>query len=114
MTDANGRKSFYPLVQIDSIETPDNVFRFKNVPAMKLPEPSPLACFPIDGLIGSDLLAQSIVVIDGQKKTVIITTAEKESIVSLRKMARFMQARMPVISLQVGIRFRGIAIRLRL
>ena len=102
VTDANGRKSFYPLVQIDSIETPDNVFRFKNVPAMKLPEPSPLACFPIDGLIGSDLLAQSIVVIDGQKKTVTITTAEKESIVSLRKMARFMQARMPVISLQVG------------
>lgn len=102
VTDANGRKSFYPLVLIDSIETPDNVFRFRSVPVMKMAEPSPLACFPVDGLIGSDLFARLVLVIDGEKKTVTITTAEKESTISLRKMTRFVQAKIPIISLQAG------------
>ena len=102
VTDANGHKASYPLVWIDEIQTPDDVFRFKSVAAMTLPEPSPLACFPVDGLIGSDLFKQLIVVIDGKKKTVTITTAEKESAISLRKMANFTQAGMPIISIQAG------------
>lgn len=102
VTDANGHKASYPLVWIDEIQTPDDVFRFKSVAAMKLPEPSPLACFPVDGLIGSDLFKQLILVIDGKKKTVTITTAENESAVSLRKMTGFTQAGMPIISIQVG------------
>ena len=65
VTDANGHKASYPLVWIDEMQTPDDVFRFKGVAAMTLPEPSPLACFPVDGLIGSDLFKQLIVVIDG-------------------------------------------------
>lgn len=102
VTDANGHKAFYPLVWVDEIQTPDGIFKFKSVAAMKLPEPSPLDCFSVDGLIGSDLFKQLIVVIDGKRKIVTITTAEKESAISLRKMTRFTQAGIPIISIPVG------------
>lgn len=102
VTDANGHKASYPLVWVDEIRTPDDIFKFKSVAAMKLPEPSPLDCFPVDGLIGSDLFKQLILVIDGKKKTVTITTAEKEAAISLRKMTRFTQAGMPIISIPTG------------
>ncbi len=99
VTDANGHKAFYPLVWIDEIQTPDNTFRFKNVAAMKMPEPSPLECFSVDGLIGCDLLKQLILVIDGKKKIVTMTTAEKEAMISFRKMVNFVQSGMPIISI---------------
>ncbi len=102
VTDANGHKASYPFVWVDEIQTPDSVFRFKSVATMVLPEPSPLACFPVDGLIGSDLFKQLILIIDGEKETVTITTAEKEPAISLRKMVSFTQVGMPIISIQAG------------
>ncbi len=101
-TDVNSKKAAYPIVAIESLLTPDKKINFTNVPAMKLPEPSPFACFQADGLIGSDLLARTIVVIDGKAKTITITSAENPSTVSLRKMIPFVKAGMPIISLQAG------------
>lgn len=101
-TDVNSKKAAYPIVAIESLLTPDKKINFTNVPAMKLPEPSPFACFQADGLIGSDLLARTIVEIDGKAKTITITSAENPSTVSLRKMIPFVKAGMPIISLQAG------------
>lgn len=102
VTDANGKKSFYPLVLVESIKTPDNVFEFRETSAMTIAEPSPFACFQVDGLIGSDLLAKLILEIDGKKKMITLQTAEKESLVSLRAMRPFVTAGMPIISLVVN------------
>lgn len=44
-TDVNSKKAAYPIVAIESLLTPDKKINFTNVPAMKLPEPSPFACF---------------------------------------------------------------------
>ena len=101
-TDANGHTAYYPLVTIESIHTPDDLFQFQNIPSMILPEPSPFACFQVDGLIGSDLLANLILEIDGKAKTITFMTAEKECGVSLRKMANFITTGMPIIPLSIG------------
>lgn len=102
VTDVNSNKAAYPIVAIESLLTPDGKINFKNVPALKLPQPSPFECFRADGLIGSDLLVRTIVEIDGKAKTITITSAEKASTVSLRKMIPFVKAGMPIISLQAG------------
>ena len=103
VTDVNSNKAAYPIVAIESLLTSDEKINFKNVPAMKLPEPSPFECFHTDGLIGSDLLTRTIVEIDGKAKTITIISAENPSTVSLRKMIPFMKAGMPIISLQAGV-----------
>ena len=41
--------------------------------------------------------------IDGKAKTITITSAEKASRVSLRKMLPFVKAGMPIIALQAGM-----------
>lgn len=103
ITDVNSKQASYPLVAIQSLLTPDQKINFTNVPALKLPSPSPFECFHADGLIGSDLLTRTIVEIDGKTKTVTITSAEKASTVSLRKMLPFVKAGMPIIALQAGV-----------
>lgn len=106
VTDVNGNKGGYPLVRIKSLMTLDGVINFTDVPAMKLPEPSPFVCFHADGLIGSELFAkmQAIVEIDGKTNTITITSAENPSAISLRKMIPFAQGGgMPIISIQAGI-----------
>lgn len=69
---------------------------------MRMPEPSPLVCFQVDGIIGSDVLARLIVEIDGKAKTITLTSAENPSKVSLRRMLPFVQTGMPIITLQAG------------
>ena len=103
VTDVNSNQAFYPLVTIQSLLTPDQKINFTNVPALKLSSPSPFECFQADGLIGSDLLARTMVEIDGKAKTITITSAEKASRVSLRKMLPFVKAGMPIIALQAGM-----------
>ncbi|WP_099290515.1 MULTISPECIES: aspartyl protease family protein [unclassified Butyricimonas] len=102
VTDVNNNQATYPIVVIESLLTPDGKINFKGVPALQLAQPSPFECFHADGLIGSDLLARTIVEIDGKAKTVTITSAEKASAISLRKMLPFVKAGMPLISLQAG------------
>lgn len=103
VTDVNSNQAIYPIVVIESLLTPDGKINFKGVPALQLAQPAPFECFHADGLIGSDLLARTIVEIDGKAKTVTITSAEKASTISLRKMIPFVKAGMPLISLQAGV-----------
>lgn len=102
VTDANSNKAVYPVVSIASLLTPDKRINFRNVPAMKLQRHIPFECFGADGLIGSDLLVHMIVEIDGDSKTITLTSAEKVSTISLRKMLPFVRPRMPVILVQAG------------
>lgn len=106
VTDVNGNKGGYPLVQIESLMTSDGAINFTGVPAMKLPQPSPFVCFHADGLIGSELFAQmqAIVEIDGKTNMITITSAESPSTISLRKMIPFAQGGgMPIITIQAGV-----------
>lgn len=105
VTDVTGKRGGYPLVTIESFGTLDEKINFKGVSAIKLPAPSPFECFHVDGLIGSELLARvnMMIEIDGRAKTVTITSAERPSTVSLRKMVPFARAgEMPILALPVG------------
>lgn len=103
VTDANGKGVSFPRVVVSSLLTPDERFHFSNIPAMKLPAPSPFECFHADGLIGSDLFKDLIVEIDSKAKTITVTSAEKASTISLRRMLPFSRpGNMPIIMLQAG------------
>ena len=103
VTDVNGKEVGLPRVFVSSLMTPDERINFSGAPAMKLSTPSPFECFHADGLIGSDLFKDLIVEIDGKAKTITVTSAEKSSTVSLRKMLLFSgKGFMPIITLQAG------------
>ncbi len=103
ITDVNGKEVGLPRVVVSSLLTLDGQINFSGVPAMKLATPSPFECFHADGLIGSDLLKDLIVEIDSKAKTITVTSAEKASNVSLRKMLPFSgKGFMPIITLQAG------------
>ena len=103
VTDVNGMEVGLPRVVVSSLMTPDERINFSGAPAMKLSTPSPFECFHADGLIGSDLFKDLIVEIDGKAKTITVTSAEKSSTVSLRKMLLFSgKGFMPIITLQAG------------
>lgn len=103
VTDANGKGVSFPRVVVSSLLTPDERIHFSNVPAMKLTTPSPFECFHADGLIGSDLFKDLIVEIDGKAKTITVTSAERASTISLRRMLPFSRTgNMPIITLQAG------------
>ena len=102
-TDANGKEIGFPRVIVSSLLTPDENINFTGVPAMKLASPSPFECFHADGLIGSDLFKDLMIEIDSKTRTITVSTAEKASTISLRKMIPFSQnGYMPIITLQAG------------
>lgn len=102
VTDVNSMRMAYPRVGIESLQPLDKKIHFKNVPAIKLSKPSPFECFQVDGLIGSDMLVNMIVEIDGKAKTISLASADTAPSISLRKMIPFKKAGMPIIALQAG------------
>lgn len=101
--DVNGKEVRLTRVIVSSLLTQDKFIDFSRVAVMKLDKPSPFECFQADGLIGSDLFKDLRVEIDSKAKTIIVTSAEAISNVSLRKMLPFTrQGFMPIISLQAG------------
>ena len=89
VTDVNNVESYYKTTRIENLTTPDHVINFKNAPSLVIDEVKGWECFGVDGIIGSDLFASTIVSIDSQTKNIIVTSAEKPSTVSLRKMLNF-------------------------
>ena len=103
VTDANNAVSYCKTTRIKTLATPDRVFGFTNAPVLILDRIPGWECFEADGIIGSDLLAQTIVTIDSKSQTITLTTAEKAPAVSLRKMRPFVKdGFMPLISMQVA------------
>lgn len=103
VTDVNNVESYYKTTRIKNLTTPDNIIDFQNAPALIIDEIKGWECFEVDGLIGSDLFAQTIVSIDSQTKSITVTSAENPSAVSLRKMLNFTKAGvMPIFNIQIA------------
>ncbi|MEY8687028.1 hypothetical protein AB9N12_13150 [Bacteroides sp. AN502(2024)] len=103
ITDVNNVEGYHKTVHIENLTTPDNVINFKNVPSLVINEVKGWECFGVDGVIGSDLFASAIVSIDSQTRTITVTSAERPSTVSLRKMLNFTRdGGMPIISVQIA------------
>ena len=103
VTDVNNVESYYKTARIENLTTPDNIINFKNAPSLVIDEVKGWECFGVDGIIGSDLFASTIVSIDSQTKNIIVTSAEKPSTVSLRKMLNFTKdGGMPIINIQIA------------
>lgn len=71
ITDQSGLKDSVQTVSIDAIGL--NGLVFNDIPALHIDDMGPMACLNIDGIIGSNLLRNSIVQINPKSKTVIIT-----------------------------------------
>lgn len=103
VTDVNNVESYYKTTRIGSLATPDDVINFQNAPSLIIDEVKGWECFGVDGIIGSDLFERTIVTIDPQTKNIIVTSAEKPSSVSLRKMLNFTKGGgMPIINIQIA------------
>ena len=100
ISDATSNTSYYKMTRIASLLTTDNKIRFTSIPTLIIPEPSPLLCLNVIGIIGSDILQNLICTIDPNSKTITLTTAEKPVAESLRYSHRFADnGFMPVFSL---------------
>ena len=82
VTDVNNVESYYKTTRIENRTTPDDVINFKNAPSLIINEVKGWECFGVDGIIGSDLFASTIVSIDSQTKNIIVTSAGIGNIVS--------------------------------
>ena len=103
VTDVNNTESNYKTTRIESLATPDKVINFKNAPSLIINEVKGWECFGVDGIIGSDLFERNIVVIDPQNKTISVSSPEKPSNVSIRKMLSFTKAGvMPIVNMQIA------------
>ena len=101
--DVNNQSISYPVVELECLETSDKGINFKNIPVLQMGHFS-FDCFGVVGLIGSDLLANMILEIDSKQQIITITTAEKQTNVSLRKSVPFVEEGvMPIIELQAGL-----------
>ena len=90
------------ITATDSMKVTD-VNNVKNAPSLIINEVKGWECFGVDGIIGSDLFASTIVSIDSQTKNIIVTSAEKPSTVSLRKMLNFTkEGGMPIVNVQIA------------
>lgn len=75
ITDANAAKDSVVVVSLNEIVVGDIVFR--NIPTLVSKPYVPFDCLEVDGLIGSNLLRNSIVQIDEKNKKIIITDDAK-------------------------------------
>lgn len=97
VTDVNNNRSEYRMAVLDRLAFPGTPLVFRGFRAL-VTDTNPFECFGADGLIGSELLSRAILVIDGETRTVTITSAEQPPRASLRVSRGFMKAGvMPVI-----------------
>lgn len=75
ISDANGAKDSIAVVSLDDLAL--NEIVFNNTPTLLIKSNPAFECFEIDGIIGSNLLRNSILQIDESKKQVIITNDKK-------------------------------------
>ena len=59
VTDVNNVESYYKTTRIENLTTPDHVINFKNAPSLVIDEVKGWECFGVDGIIGSDLFANT-------------------------------------------------------
>lgn len=84
LRDVTSISANYKQTLIAKIATTDQKFQFDSLKAVIMPGISPVACFDVIGLIGSDILVNSILTIDSRAKTITIASADLPSKESLR------------------------------
>lgn len=75
LSDANAAKDSVVVVSLNEIQVGD--ITFKSIPALVATPNTAFECFEVDGIIGSNLLRNSILQIDGSNNKVIITDDAK-------------------------------------
>lgn len=86
--DVNNNKSEYSKSSIAELHLIGGNISFKGYEALIM-KTNPLECFEIDLLIGSEMFAKTIVVIDGKSKTITVTSSEIQPKLSLRNSGAF-------------------------
>ncbi len=106
VTDVSSRTMVYMQVKIDSITTSDRSLLFQNFKALVIPESSPLKCYNVIGIIGSDLLEQTLCTINPQEKSITISLLDKP----LNEYARYshnfsVNGNLPIFQIQINGEF---------
>lgn len=71
LTDINGSKSEFQIVKINDLKLGESII--KDIPAIVLEESLLTKCFNVDGLIGSNLLRNSVIQFDSRNKLIRIS-----------------------------------------
>lgn len=102
VVDANNREMESRMAVLDHVLFVGTQTGFQGFRALVM-DKNVFECFGADGLIGSELLSQTIMTIDGQAKTVTLTSAEQAPRLSLRESRPFAQSGvMPIIETTWG------------
>ncbi len=97
VVDANNHQTESRMVILDNVEFSGMVMNFQGFRALVM-ENNIFECFGADGLIGSELLAQTILEINGAEKKITLTSAERAPKVSLRESCNFVKSGvMPIV-----------------
>ncbi len=101
--DANNETIALARVAVSRMATPDGKIVFSDVPALLLEQDAGLSCFGAVGIIGSDMLGNMILSIDGESRTVTLAPGDAAPAISLRRLIEFDAAAggMPIIPFQV-------------
>ncbi|MEA4868364.1 MAG: retropepsin-like aspartic protease [Rikenellaceae bacterium] len=103
VVDSNNQSHYYRKTQIESLITPDQKIKFKNLIPIVMEETSMIKCFDVCGIIGSDLISGLICIIDSQTKTITLATSETQYQESYRFSHQFQEkSYMPVFELYVN------------
>lgn len=100
---ANNETISFGRVAVSHIATPDGKITFSDVPALLLEQDAGLSCFGAVGIIGSDMLGDMILSIDGESRTLTLAPGSAAPAISLRRLIEFDAAAggMPIIPFQI-------------
>ena len=104
--DVSGKAITYDKMKASCMKLPGGDMVYENFQVMKIKTPSPVTVFGTVGLLGSDLLGNSIVEIDHKKKLITITTSEEPVDEDIRYMLPYVDKSRPwpVVAVKVGKR----------
>lgn len=104
--DVIGKNITYDKMKASCMKLPGGDMEYKDFQVMKIATPSPVTLFGTVGLLGSDLLGNSIVEIDHKKKLITITTSEEPVDEDAKYMLPYVDKSRPwpLVSIKVGER----------
>jgi len=75
LNDSSGITKYLKQTRVSSVMTPDKKLNFTGISCAIMPEPSPVRCYDVAGIIGADILSTMICTLDARAKTISLSTA---------------------------------------
>lgn len=106
VTDVTSSTMYYKQVEIESITANNGSLEFQNFKVMVIPNSDIIDCYNVVGIIGSDILAQTLCDINPNEKTITISQASNPIKENLRNVHNFsINGYLPIFQMQINGEF---------